>query len=258
MFGRRKPRRGPIPFQYVFIISFIIFILLTVQGLLIVNMGIKPSLLSIAESETQRIANEAITDAINKYVTENNIDLDDLKEEGTNTSGIIYFDAGKVNEVLTRATDRAQMYLEKVETGELREWLMESEDVEIEWSENTPEPKGVIGKVTLGQATGNALLANLGPEIPVQFQVVGEASSDLNVVIEERGINNTWIEIGIKLEVSTRVVIPFANEPVHVSTIVPVILAFVPGEVPQYYNVGNGNLPLSIPIEQKKEENESN
>ncbi|MCD8502072.1 MAG: hypothetical protein LRY71_10840 [Bacillaceae bacterium] len=68
MYKRRRflPRKGPLPFRYVFLISFIIFCVMTVQGLYLVERGIRPTLLDIAQTETQRIATLAINDAVSK------------------------------------------------------------------------------------------------------------------------------------------------------------------------------------------------
>jgi sporulation protein YunB len=252
----RKPRRGPIPFRYVFIFTFIIFILLTAQGLWLIEKGIKPTLLSVAEARITQIATAAINDAISKQVADR-IDTKELTIIGKDKDGMITtvdFNPKVLARVYSEATIRVQNNLKRVENGELDQ-LGVADDVEIDTAE--PRPKGILYYIPLGQATKNSLLANLGPEIPVRFTPIGSVESNVYAKLTEYGINNVYIQIIVHIEVKVKVVIPFATKTTKVSTDIPVGMRIISGRVPQFYNNGgsdNGGGMPGVIIDTKKED----
>lgn len=240
----RFPRKGPLPFRYVFLFTFLIFILFTFQGLWLVNKGIQPTLMDIAKIETRRLATLAINDAVNKKMAEE-INPGELvfiqKDENGQIAGIGW-NATIVNSLLAQVTNRVQQNLKKIEEGKTAE-LGLAGDVEIQQDQET---SGIIKRIPLGQATNNALLANLGPKIPVRLMAVGDVQSTFNKKITDYGINNTLVEISVKVTVSMQVVIPFATETATVSTNIPVDIRLIQGDVPYFYNSGDGGMTPSF------------
>ncbi|PSL44441.1 sporulation protein YunB [Salsuginibacillus halophilus] len=244
MKGLKTPKkpRGPLPLRYVMIWSVLIFTVLTLHGLWLVDQGIRPTLVAIAETETQKIATQAINDAISKKVVEST-DMEDLVEVDTNDDGVITsieFNSRIYNRVLSESVLRVQKYLKLMEEGRVDELeLPDGIRLEIEDADYTEE--GIIHMIPLGQATNNALLAHLGPKIPVRFSVIGDVEAEMLEEIEETGINNTYIRVSVLLKVDVEVIIPFATETSVVETAVPAGMVFVPGEVPDFYNHGDGS-----------------
>ncbi|MBB5173531.1 sporulation protein YunB [Texcoconibacillus texcoconensis] len=254
--GPRK-RKGPLPFRYVFLISFIIFCILTVQGLFIVEKGIRPTLIEIARTETQRIGTLAINDAISKKILENT-DMEHLIEYQTDNSGEIVsveFNSHIYNRVLQESTQRVQSYLNDIEHGRVRN-IDVPEGVDIEMEGATFAEDGIIHMIPLGQATNNALLAHLGPRVPVRLSVIGDVQTNLNENIQHVGINNTYISISIDFEVDARVIIPFATDTAIIETTVPVGMVLVPGEVPEFFGGTDGISPAIMPSEDDEDEEE--
>ena len=250
MFGRRRTRRRPpLPFRYVFMISVIIFSLLTVQGLWFVDSGIKPTLMEIAKAETQRIAQQAINEAVTKKMVSDFEDLEETNslvvtekdENGNIVSARI--STNMFNLILSEATMEAQDYLNQIERGEIDQYSAIPEDINLEYDESS----GIIHYIPLGQATRNALLANLGPKIPVRFRTIGEVQSKPDSNVKVVGINNVWVEVNIRLEVDVDVVIPFGVDTTKVTTNVPIVYTLINGEVPQFYAPG-GNIPPAINV----------
>jgi sporulation protein YunB len=243
----RLPKRGPLPFRYLFLLTFVFFILSTTVSLWIINKGIEPTLMRIAEKETKRIANLVINSAINQQITEDDVNVKDLitvQQDEYGKISSIDFNAAVVNRVLAKTANRVQKNLKAAAQGNLRE--LEVPDVEIET--NGLKNEGIIYYIPLGQATNNALLGNLGPRIPVRFYMIGDVVSDVKKSIEPFGINNAFIEITVHIEVNVQVVIPFATKPATVSTNIPIAMYVLPGEVPNFYNSGgNTNPSFEIP-----------
>ncbi|MCM3714028.1 sporulation protein YunB [Halalkalibacter oceani] len=245
--SRPQSRKGPLPFRYVLLLSFIIFVLLTVLGLWVIEKGIRPTLVHIATTEARVIATKAINDAVNKKIST------DLNQEEL---FIIQYDAdGMVtsvqpntqiyNRVVSEATGRVQRHLKAIERGEAFDISFdegESKDDLLSSAEG-----GIIYSIPLGQATNNALLAQLGPQVPVRFSAIGDVKTDLNLQVENIGINNTKITLAFDMIVDAKIVIPFATNTEAVKTTIPIGVMTTSGKVPDVYSEGGMIIPSDTP-----------
>lgn len=249
---RRKNtrRRGPLPLRYVLLLTFVLFALSQAAGLWIVNEGIKPTLLRYAKAQTRNIATIIIGKAVNTKIAQD-IDINNIIEivpqqsdrTGTPTAK---FNTEIINRIRADITRLAQQNLKYAEQGNL-EALNNIADVEFIENDKY-EQDGITFAIPLGQMTNNALLGNLGPRIPVRFNMIGDVRSNIKTKVEEKGINNTWIEILIHIEVNVQVIIPFATEVTTVQQNIPVGMVLIPGDVPQFYNRGSDVSPaLQLP-----------
>lgn len=237
-FGKRsRPRKGPLPFRYVLLLSFLIFVILTVQGLWIIEKGIRPTLVHIATTETRVIATKAINDAVSKKIAS------DLNQEELfirDADNTIQFNTQMYNRILSEATNRVQRHLKAVEQGE-------AFDVSFDNEEAVTSDGGIIYTIPLGQATNNALLAHLGPQVPVRFSAIGDVKTDLNLKTFNTGINNTTMSVNFDVVVDVKIVIPFATNTEAIKTTIPVGLINIQGEVPEYYGGNSGSMIIPAP-----------
>ncbi|GGJ77189.1 sporulation protein YunB [Anoxybacillus voinovskiensis] len=243
----RLPKRGPLPFRYVVLLTIVFFILSTTVGLWIVNRGIEPTLMRIAEKETKRIANLVIDSAINEQITEEGLDVKDLitvQQDKDGRIASIDFNGAVVSRILAKATTHVQKKMKLASQGDLHE--LESPNIEVGGGKND----GIIYYIPVGQATNNALLGNLGPRVPVRFYALGNVMSDVKKTIKPFGINNALVEIDIHIEVTVQVVMPFATKPTTVSKNIPVAMRIIQGQVPNFYNNGSSSGPsFEIPVQ---------
>ncbi|ASS86990.1 sporulation protein YunB [Geobacillus lituanicus] len=245
MLRPRFVRRGPLPFRYVFLLTFVFFMFSTAAGLWIVNKGIEPVLMEIAETETKRIANLIINNALEKQFEEENPKFQELVTVQQDNSGRIVsvdFNAEAINRILEEIDDHVMASLKAATEGRIERMVLP----EVESGQG--DSRGIIYYIPLGQVTNNVLLANLGPRVPVQFQIVGNVDSEVTKEIRAYDINSFFIEIDIHVSVDIQVVIPFASKISNVTTDIPVVMRFIPGEVPQFYNKNGGSLGPSVPL----------
>lgn len=238
-----RPRRGPLPFRYVFLITFVFFIFSTAIGLWIVNKGIQPALEAYAINETKRIATLVIKNAVDKQITEEELEPEELFTYQTDDEGnitVFNVNTNTVNRVLTRTVDKVEKYLKYVNTGNVD--ALELPEVTIE-RDDEKRYQGFYYTIPLGEATNNVLLGNLGPQIPVRFHMVGDVMADYSRKMEEIGINNYLLEVVINIEVTVQVIIPFSTAEVTVPTSVPVVVSTINGKVPDFYNNGGDSAP---------------
>ncbi|HAQ06793.1 MAG TPA: sporulation protein YunB [Bacillus bacterium] len=241
-FGRRLPRKGPLPFRYVFLLTFVFFPFSTAAGLWIIDKGLEPTLMRYAESQTRKIATLVINKAINKKIA-SGMDIDKVIEfvpvDGGSTT-VVKFNTEIINRVKAETTNIVQMNLKEAERGNLTSLEMLS-DVEIVTDEDKEE--GIIYYVPLGQATNNALLGNMGPKVPVKFNAIGDVTADVVWETEDHGINNTLINVSVRVKVNVQIIIPFATDIATVQEDIPIGSFYYPGKVPQFYNGGGSTSP---------------
>lgn len=174
---------------------------------------------------------------------ENVQNMVDIKSDENGKVTTINFNSHVVRDMQTKITKRLHDNLKVTETEEFNS------------SATTPDDQsdGVIYQIPLGQTTGNSLLGNLGPKIPVRFNVVGDVFTDFKQSVKPYGINNALINLGVLVEVKIRVVIPFATKTAVVKNTVPATIQAVHGDVPDFYSGSGSQTAPSIQIPSKDE-----
>lgn len=251
-----QKRNGPPPLKHVFAATFIFFLISTFLSLWIINKGIEPTLMEIAETRTKQFAREAINEAVSKRIAEDLQTEQLVKIEKDAQGNVVQMDWNTVvvNRVLRNTTYRVQNYLKMLEKGDVPK-AGTPLDVEVDpdepLEEDDIEENPALIRIPVGQATNNTLLANLGPKVPVHFQFIGDVQSNVQKEITEYGINGAFFNISIHIVANVRVVIPFSTRTATVETDIPVYFGTVQGEVPNFYNGIGGeqqNPTFSIPI----------
>jgi len=249
-FRRRHWRRGPLPFRYILLITFVFFLLSTAIGVWMINKGIEPTLMRYAETQTTKIASQVIIKAISKKTVDvgNAIEIEP-GANGAPPSATLKTDV--VNRQLAEITNQIQRNLSAAEKGDLTS-LEQLTDVEIETKANK-NTDGIVWYVPLGQATNIALLGNLGPKIPVKFHAIGDLRPDVKIKKTPVGINNIWIDVIVHLKVSVQIITPFATKITKLEQDIPVGGKYIQGDVPQYYNNGSNSAPsIELPANDSK------
>lgn len=250
-------RRYPPPRRYILLWTTIIFVAIIFLSLWVIDRGIRPSLMDIAEQKTIEFATRTINEAVKS--TEN-ITFDELVEINMDNNGNVStlgWNPDATNRALRSATERAEYFLYGINRGE--ELDPDGLDVTpIEFGdsvEDIPKKDPTIIEIPIGQATGNTILANLGPKIPVHMEIAGSVQTDVVHEVKEFGVNAALIEIYIPVNVNIQIVIPFSTSTTEVSTRVFVDSRVIMGDVPEFYNAGapGGGPSISVPREIKNE-----
>ena len=247
-----KPvKQKPLPFRYVLLISFAFFILSTTLGLWIVNIAIKPPLMAFAESQSINLATYVMNKAIREEIG-NGLGLEDVIKviSYNNNHTLTTFDTAKIIDLSTRITDNVLKNINAVEEGKtFSTGLATNGEIEIVESHG----EGIQFKIPFGRITDNILLANLGPDIPVQFKAIGEIKWDIRTEKQSQQINSNWFEIWLDMEVGIQMIEPFISEIKIIPLNVLLAAGEIKGEVPQFYSEG-GHLTPSIVLPSEKNE----
>ena len=213
-----------------------------------INKKVTPLFLSLAQSETEKLATLIINDAVGKQVSDD-LKTDNLFEVNKDDSGIITsidFNSNVVNKFLTTITTSVELNLKYLEEGRI-DLLNLPDSILISYDKNDLE-KGIIYRIPSGAIFNNKILSNIGPKIPVKLNLIGSITSNIKTKTTNYGINNALIEVYVNLKVTLEVILPYTKKMATVSSDIPIALKMVHGIVPKYYSNSTSD-NLAIPIE---------
>ncbi|MFD1039649.1 sporulation protein YunB [Virgibacillus byunsanensis] len=247
----KKNSTSPPPVRFILMVTMIVFAVLVFISIEIIDKGITPPLMDIAEEKTIEFATRTINAAVQSTENINFEDLIEIRSMDDNGNvSTLGWKSASVNRALRIATHRAEYFLYGMNKGETID--TDDPDLEpIEYGDTANEladKDPTVAEIPIGQATGNTVLANLGPKVPVHFEIVGSIESDVVHEVKEFGINAALVEIYIPVTVNVQIVIPFSTSTAKVSTKVFIDSRVIMGDVPEFYNRGGGEGPsISIP-----------
>ncbi|GAB3806183.1 sporulation protein YunB [Virgibacillus kimchii] len=255
----RKKFASP-PGKNIFLITMIVFALFCGLSIWIVDHGIKPVLMDIAERKIDEIATRAINSAV-RFAE--GYDFSEVLNITYNADGNVAtynHNPAVVSEINRVATDRVEEFLLNVNRGDPITYdysLHEPYDYQ-EGAEDRAMQDPTLVEIPLGQVTGNTVLANLGPRVPVNLELIGNVRTNITRETEPLGINGSWVSLYVNVEADVQIIIPFSSEVTTVQTEIYIDGGAIMGDVPDFYS-GDGEDPsIAIPRENFEDENEQN
>lgn len=248
----RRKRRFISSKSDVLALTTVLFCVITLLSIFYVNNRIKPILLEIAETRNEQYANMAMGIAIGKKINED-LELGELITFEYDQNGRVV--SYQVNAALeTRIQRNIQFRVEKflhlLEEGVIPD---ESDLLELELSQSEIDQvrqRANLVEIPLGQVLGIPLLANLGPKIPVNLEVIGFVNTEVETLITGMKINSVHIEPIVHINVEIKTIIPFGSKTAIIDQSIPIGSGGYSGEVPLYYNMNpDDDMSLSIPLE---------
>ncbi|WP_163971566.1 sporulation protein YunB [Oceanobacillus halotolerans] len=257
--NRFRNKRTPPPAKYLLLATFVLFVALVFFSIRIIDEGIEPPLMAIAEEKTVEFATRTINAAVKSTENMSFEDLIDLETDSNGHVSTLGWNSAAVNRALRTATHRAEYFLYGMNKGE----TIDTDDPDldpIEYGDSADELADrdpTVIEIPIGQATNNAILANLGPKIPVHFEIVGSIQSDVVHEVSEFGVNAALMEIYIPVDVSVQIVIPFSTSTAEVSTKVFIDSRVIMGDVPEFFSHGGSDGPsIAVPRDSFGDEEE--
>lgn len=189
------------------------------------------SLITCAENNVKEITTIVINNGIKKYHNISNIN-NILNQEKNNHGEInhIEYNTKIINEEKQKITDILEKDLQLMIKGDFQKLdLKNITDIYYEKINN-----GIIFSIPLGTATGNLLLSNLGPKIPLKLKLVGEINTNIKTNIKEYGLNNALIEIYLETKTTTIIQMPFLSKKITIKNNIPLTMEIIQGYIPGY------------------------
>lgn len=249
--GFKRRRTSPPSSRYIIMISFILFIVITYISLEFIDEQITPTIMEVAEQKTTEFATRGINSAVKfaEAYTFEDVAISE-KNEGGNIS-IVGWDQSVVNKINRAATDRVEEFFHSMNKGTPPQYSdpLGKPEVYGDTVEELVDRDPTVIEIPIGQATGNSILANLGPRIPVNLELTGSVRTELVDEIEYGGINNVFVSIWVEVEADVQIVVPFMTDVKTVSTRILIDKALVMGEVPEFYGDSTDGPSIAVPKE---------
>jgi sporulation protein YunB len=248
----RKKFASP-PGKNIFMMTIILFIIFSGISFWIVDQGIRPVLLDIAEVHIDGIATRAINTAVRFAEDYDYSDVLEITYTEDGNVATYNHNPAVVSEINRVATDRVEEFFQNVNRGERLTYENPLEEP-YEYSDGA-EDRAVqdptLVEIPLGQVTGNTMLANLGPKVPVNLELIGNVRTNIVRETEPLGINGSWVSFYLNVESDVQIIIPFTSEVTTVNTEIYIDGGAIMGDVPDFYSGGDGDDPsIAIPREE--------
>ena len=217
----------------IFLLFFMILVLLSYVG-----NKLWPIIVRYAITDATNIVTEVVNQVLQKEVIQllNDEELFMINKDENGTITMIDFNPATINMILQRSNEVLQKYLNAIESGDANYLSQSSITLDNVLLEKVKE--GRITAIPIGITTGNALLANLGPKIPVCIHFIGNVSSNVKSTVENYGINNALLSSNIQVNVRAELILPLSNHVLDISTDIPLSIKMIQGKVPSYYQSG--------------------
>ena len=173
---------------------------------------VRPTFAALAENKARTLAIYNINRAVSDKITQANPQYDDVVE-------------------LTHNSENGVTALKSNLSGISK--LKSDLNLEIMNSLSGMETDTL--KIPLGSLLGNDIFAGLGPMISFQVLPYGTAETDITTNFTEAGINQTMLDVSVKVKADISVLMPTMRKKSTVETSVPVMQTVIVGNTPDSY-----------------------
>lgn len=239
--------------KYIFIkkliIVFIMLIMVIIFCLKYISDKATPTLLKVGEIEATKLSNIIVNYSIGKEL-ENNDYLDKIfvtASSNDNNIKTIDLNSAIMNKLLLSIVTSISNNLKKIESGDIDEINKNRETLAS--YDISKMKKGIIYEITSGALFDNALIANIGPKIPIKISLVGNITGKINTKLTDYGINNALVEISAHIVMEEMVILPITSKKIVIENDYVIATRLIQGNIPNYYFENKNNPTLTVPVE---------
>lgn len=193
-----------------------------------------PGLIRCAEDEVEKLSVLTLNNGVRKYMA--NHDTGDILQIVRKENGdisLVHYDTKKLNQFTIELTSLLTKDLDLLVKGNFED--LDLDIGRISSNSYLKVDEGILFMISLGSATGNSLLANIGPKIPLNLSVIGNVQTDVHSKVTNYGLNNAMIEIFVDIQMQMVIQMPFLSKKVKIKKSIPLTMEMVQGEIPNYY-----------------------
>lgn len=212
------------------IILFFTIVIITYIMIRTFTIKSKPLLLEYAKNKSSQISAMLINKAIYEVTYSNDYDSF-IKTNITNEDMLdISLNNKRVNELLYLVNENILYNINLLESNKYK-------DLNIDYLDS----KNLIFNVPVGVIYDIPILVGIGPKIPFKLEIIGNTDNSVYTNIKDYGINNSIIEVILKINLNIQIILPFTTQEFIITKDIPLDTKIIEGKVPTYYGGINTN-----------------
>lgn len=221
-------------FLTITIYLFLIAIICAISFIYYFSTQLGNGLIECAEEEIRHLTTLVMNYSVSKYNnTTKNTKFIKIEKNNNQVIERIEYDTKILNQTKDQILDLLETNIDYMVKGHIEKIGLNPNKLSNEYYEQTSE--GIIFTISIGNATNNFLLANIGPKIPIILKPVGNVTATINTNLKEYGLNNALIEINIELTSTILIRMPFLSKKVTTKNTIPLSKEIIQGNIPNSY-----------------------
>ena len=134
------------------------------------------------------------------------------------------FDNTKINEFNLKVSENIQKRLMKLEKNKKNNLTEKYYEGKVDIIYNVP--MSIIYDVPI--------LVGIGPKVPFKLDVLGNVFTEILTNIKDYGINNSLIEMQLKIKINVQIILPFSSKNIIVENKIPLKTKIIQRKIPEY------------------------
>jgi len=184
--------------------------------------------------EVERLTNNIVSDVVGQVIVDSKYsDYLTISRNRDGTIENISYNTHNINVLTNKVSEIVQEKLFLLEDGDLKDFYLPDK---FKRGQFKHIKNGILCEISLGSIRGSTLFANVGPNVPIRLTFIGQVNTEIDLHVQEYGINNVLIEIDIIVKVRELASMPLTSEEKEIEIRQPLSIDIIKGEIPSYYN----------------------
>lgn len=179
----------------------------------------KSILLPYINVEVERLVTNVITKTINDEMNNINVDSD-------------FYNAVNLNKLENEIDERIFDELINIDDGMIDDFFI---PMRVRNGRFKKIRNGILCDISIGSIRGSTLFSNIGPTIPIKLLFNSGIKSNIDIEINEYGINNAIIKTYFNIELDEQITMPISSKKKKINIKKIIDIDIIKGEIPNYY-----------------------
>jgi len=212
--------------QQIIFVLIIIFILVCFF-LYYFSITWSKGIINISKLKVNEITTNIVNDAVFNY-----------KKSKQNLNDLIKTSINSKNEIISVDVDLEKGYIlmENV-VGEIRDNIKKFQYSDYKYynmESLSYVDNGIVIAIPMGAITGQNLIVNLGPRIPVKLSLLENVKGSIKTDVKDYGINNSLLNVYLKIEIEQNIEMPSATDSFYNTYEMLISSKLIQGKVPSF------------------------
>ena len=232
----KNRRRCHISKKRIVILGLILSFTLSILEIIIIDKRLNLLLKNYIDIEVDKTMSHIVSRSMKRLKNEK---MDSLLVITRNNNRIekISYDTSSMLNIKNKIIENIEKELNDIE--EISHEYYSSPNQEKSKNKYKNWKKGYICEVNINAIQGSTLFGNIGPSIPIKLSYMGYTYVDIDMDVEEYGINNVIVRINAIIKISNLITMPISTKVHEVVIKEPLSIEIINGDIPNYLIAGN-------------------